>query len=91
LTNYKRTKVPKNWQSKINVKHQRKIYVNNHEKTPSVLRFRNKPTITVSPNEKQLFDHKTEKRTEIIPISDLYFDKNHSNYFCFSINTSSFT
>jgi len=46
LAKYKNNIVPQNWQNKINIKFQKKIYVNPHEKTPSVLRFKNKPNIS---------------------------------------------
>lgn len=54
-----KSKVPSKWSKKPNIKHQRRIYVNPNEITPSVLRFKTKPPITLYPDDRKLYSYNT--------------------------------
>ncbi len=72
--------------NKVNIKHQRTVYVNPNYKTPSVLRFRNNPTVQYSINKKELQRYESLTKQQQLPISDIVLQKTHPGYFCLNID-----
>ena len=69
--------VPKKWQNIVNIKKQIKIYVSNNQMTPSVLRFKHKPTIDVKINPIDIFDYDVITKVQDIKIEKLKIAKNN--------------
>ena len=89
IAKYKGTPVPPNWKLKGNIKHQKLVYVNPFEKTPSVLRFKNKPNIQLSVDQKRLYYYDMFTKSERIAINDISIDKSHNDFLCLHIDTNS--
>ncbi len=89
IAKYKGTPVPPNWKLKGNIKHQKLVYVNPFEKTPSVLRFKNKPDIQLSVDQKRLYYYDMFTKSEYIAINDISIDKSHNDFLCLHIDTNS--
>ena len=91
IAKYKGAPVPPNWKLKGNIKHQKLVYVNPFEKTPSVLRFKNKPDIQLSVDQKRLYYYDMFTKSERIAINDISIDKSHNDFLCLHIDTNSIT
>lgn len=91
ISKYKGAPVPLNWKLKGNIKHQKLVYVNPFEKTPSVLRFKNKPDIKLSVDQKRLYYYDMFTKSEYLAINDISIDKSHNDFLCLHIDTNSIT
>lgn len=92
LSNYSNgNSIPPNQRLKANIKYQKQIYVNPYEKTPSVLRFRTKPNIIANVDQKRLFKQDIVNKCQYITISNISIQKQHNDFICLNIDTSSIT
>lgn len=89
LSNYNNEPIPPNQKFKANIKYQKQIYVNPNQKTPSVLRFRNKPEIITYIDQKRLYEQQIVEEKQCITISNITIQDQHNDFICLNVDTNS--